>query len=171
MSERVFLGLGSNIGDRRANMRAALRWLGPECEVVAVSSLYRSDAIVLEGQPPGPEYLNAACEVRTALSPGELLDHVKRIEHDMGRRPSERWAPRPIDIDVLLYGGRIIETERLTIPHPLLGDRAFVLVPLAEIAGDVVHPAAQRTIEEMAQAVGHAGIARVAGPDWARGLG
>lgn len=171
MSERVFLGLGSNIGDRRANVRAALRWLAPECEVVAVSSLYRSEAIVLAGQPAGPEYLNAACEVRTAFSPDELLDHVKGIEHDIGRRPGGRWAPRPIDIDVLLYGGRVIETERLTIPHPLLGERPFVLAPLAEIAGDVVHPAAQRTIEEMAQAAGHAGIERVEGPDWAAGLG
>ncbi|HXK34130.1 MAG TPA: 2-amino-4-hydroxy-6-hydroxymethyldihydropteridine diphosphokinase [Dehalococcoidia bacterium] len=171
MSERVFLGLGSNIGDRRANMRAALRWLAPECDVVAVSSLYRSEAVVLEGQLPGPEYLNAACEVRTALSPDELLDHVKRIEHDIGRRPGERWAPRPIDIDVLLYGSRAIGTERLTIPHPLLGERAFVLAPLAEIARDVVHPAARRTIEEMARAAGHAGVERVAGPDWASGLG
>ena len=90
MSERVFLGLGANIGNREANLCAALRWLPPACQVRAVSGLYRSEAVVLEGAAAGPEYLNAACEVATALDPQELLLYIKQIEHALGRRPSER---------------------------------------------------------------------------------
>jgi 2-amino-4-hydroxy-6-hydroxymethyldihydropteridine diphosphokinase len=100
---RAYLGLGANVGNRKANLKLALRWLAPACRVVAVSSLYRTEAVVPEGAPPGPDYLNAACEVETELSPEELLEQVKAIEHAIGRRPAERWAQRPIDIDILLY--------------------------------------------------------------------
>ena len=169
MSERVFLGLGANIGNREANLCAALRWLPPACEVRAVSGLYRSEAVVLEGAAASPEYLNAACEVETALSPEELLSHIKRLEWALGRRPAPRWAPRPIDIDVLLYGAHIIEVEGLTVPHPLLHERAFVLLPLVELAPEAAHPRLGRTIAQLAATVDGGGVERIAGPSWAAG--
>jgi 2-amino-4-hydroxy-6-hydroxymethyldihydropteridine diphosphokinase len=163
---RVFLGLGANVGNRRANLALAISWLAPACRVVRVSSLYRSAAVVSEGAAPGPDFLNAACEVETELSPEELLDHVKTIEHAIGRRPAERWAPRPIDIDVLLYDERVVETAELRVPHPSIGERAFVLAPLAELAGDVVHPVEGRTIDEMAEGVEYDGLEHVEEPGW-----
>ena len=169
MSERVFLGLGANIGNREGNMRAAVRWLAPSCEVRAVSGLYRSAAVVPEGEAPGPDYLNAACEVATALAPEQLLLYIKQIEQSMGRRPAQRWSPRPIDIDILLYGDRYIKVEGLTLPHPLMQERAFVLLPLAEIAADVAHPVLGRTVGELAARVEAQDVERIAGPEWAAG--
>ncbi len=169
MAERVFIGLGANVGNRRENLRSALRRFAPECRLVAVSSLYRSDAVVLEGSPPGPDYLNAACEVETALPPEDLLLHLKRIEHAIGRRPAERWAPRPIDIDILLYGDRIIDTAALVVPHPRLVERNFVMTPLAELAGDVVHPVLGEPIGKLAEDVDFAGLEHIAWPGGVRG--
>jgi 2-amino-4-hydroxy-6-hydroxymethyldihydropteridine diphosphokinase len=167
---RVFLGLGANIGNREANMRLALRLLGRACTLVAVSSLYRSEAVVLAGAPPGPDYLNAACEVATELPTDELLRFVKGVEHEIGRRPAERWAPRVIDIDVLLYGDLAVETAELTVPHPLIAERNFVLVPLAELASDVLHPVLGRMIGELVDDIGFAGLEHLAGPEWVDGL-
>lgn len=168
---KAYLGLGANVGNREANLRLALRWLAPTCRVVAVSSLYRSDAVVLEGQPPGPDYLNAVCEVETDLSPVDLLLLAKRVEHDIGRRPAPRWAPRPIDIDILLYGEDVIEIDtpagRLVVPHPLIAERTFVVVPLAEIAPGGRHPLLGRTIGEIAEDVELGGLEHLAGPEWA----
>jgi len=166
MSERVFLGLGANLGDRRENLRGALRLLARECEIVAVSSLYESVAVVPEGRPPGPRYYNAACEISTELEPQDLLRFVKEIEREIGRRPAERWAPRPIDIDILLYGSRIIDEPGLVVPHPLLAERAFVLAPLGDIAADVPHPTLGRTIGELAQGIEIAGQRYVEDYEW-----
>jgi 2-amino-4-hydroxy-6-hydroxymethyldihydropteridine diphosphokinase len=166
---RVFLGLGSNIGNREANLRLALQWLEPSAHIVAVSSLYRSPALVLEGDEPGPDFLNAACEIETGLSPTELLTLVKEIENRIGRRPSRRWAPRPIDIDILLYGDTSIESTELTMPHPFIAERNFVLLPLAELASDVTHPALGVTIGELAEAVDFDDIEHIAGPEWVDG--
>ncbi len=154
----IFLALGANLGDREHNLREALRMLEPQCHVVAVSSLYRSDAVVLEGQPPGPDYLNAACEIETQFSPHDLLAHVKSIERALGRQPAPRWSARPIDIDILLYGDQIVEMEDLRVPHPLMTERAFVLLPLSEIAGGVVVPGVGRTVRELAAACDRAGV-------------
>jgi 2-amino-4-hydroxy-6-hydroxymethyldihydropteridine diphosphokinase len=136
---------------------------------VAVSSLYQSRAVVLEGAAPGPDYLNAACAVETELGAHELLRLAKDIEHAIGRRPAERWAPRPIDIDIILYGDERIETEDLVVPHPRALERNFVVVPLAEIAGDVVHAVAGREIGDLAADADMEGLEHVRGPEWAAG--
>jgi len=164
---RAFLGLGANVGNRAANLRLALRWLAPQCRVEAVSSLYRSAAVVPEGAAPGPDYLNAACAVTTALIPRDLLRFVKDVEQRIGRRPAPRWAPRPIDVDILLCDGQIIDEADFAVPHPLLAERAFVLAPLAEIAGDEVHPVLGRTVRELAGGIDMMSVERVAGSEWA----
>jgi 2-amino-4-hydroxy-6-hydroxymethyldihydropteridine diphosphokinase len=134
----IYLALGSNLGNRRANLALALRMLEPLVRVEAVSALYESPP-----QPPAPPppYLNCACRVVTGLSPLLLLRHVKRIEHTIGRRSAEHWAPRPIDIDIVLFEDETLETEELTIPHPRLAERPFVLQPLLDLDSKLVHPA------------------------------
>jgi 2-amino-4-hydroxy-6-hydroxymethyldihydropteridine diphosphokinase len=164
---RVFLGLGANVGNREENLRMALRLLAARCPVVAVSSLYSSPAMVPEGAEAGPDFLNAACAIETDLSPGELHAYAKEIERAIGRVPAPRWSARPIDIDVLLWESDVMETPDLVVPHPAMHERGFVLVPLAEIAGDAVHPTTRRTIGELTADVDRAGIERVAGPAWA----
>ncbi len=167
---RAFLGLGANIGNREANLRLALRWLSRRCTAVSVSSLYRSEAVVLEGAGAGPDYLNAACEIETELAPEGLLRFVKEIEYEMGRRQAERWAPRIIDIDILLCGDVVMASAELTVPHPLLAQRNFVLVPMAELAPDAMHPVLKRTIGELAEDLDLAGLEHVRGPEWTEGL-
>jgi 2-amino-4-hydroxy-6-hydroxymethyldihydropteridine diphosphokinase len=132
---RGYLGLGSNEGDRLANLRAARERLGDELEVVASSSVY-------ETEPQGEvteqaDFLNAVLEVETELGPHELLDLCKRVEHDLGRGPGGvRHGPRPIDVDVLLLGDLRVDDDRLTLPHPELTSRRFVLEPLLELMGE-----------------------------------
>ena len=164
---RAFLGLGANLGNREGNLRMALRLLATRCRVVAVSSLYRSEAVVVEGAPPGPDYLNAACEIETDLPPRALLAFCKQIEHEIGRRPAERWAPRPIDIDILLYGEAAIDQPELSVPHPRLAERAFVLVPLAELAPDAALPGSGALVDELAADCDMGGLEHLAGPEWA----
>jgi 2-amino-4-hydroxy-6-hydroxymethyldihydropteridine diphosphokinase len=164
---RVFICLGANIGNRLENLRLALRYLTRRTRIVTVSSLYRSEAVVLPEQAPGPDFFNAVCGIDTALEPEALLAFVKDVEREIGRRPAERWAPRPIDIDILLFGEDVVETATLRIPHPLLQERNFVLVPLAEIAPDIVHPQVQRLLADLAAEVDLSGLSHVAGPEWA----
>lgn len=135
--ERVFLGLGSNLGDREENLRAALNGISalPGTRVVRVSTFRETPPWGVTDQPA---FLNAVAEVRTALEPLPLLDAVKRIEVQLGRTPTFRWGPRLIDIDLLLYGEREANEERLVLPHPQILERAFVWEPLAEIAPEAV---------------------------------
>jgi len=149
----AYIGLGSNLGDREATIRAALDRLRahPHIEVTAESRLIETEPV---GGPPGqPAFLNGAAAVETDLAPHALLDALKQIEHALGRRPRERWGPREIDLDLLLYGDRVVETERLTVPHPRLSERRFVLGPLAEIAPDARDPVTGRTAGEMLAAL------------------
>jgi 2-amino-4-hydroxy-6-hydroxymethyldihydropteridine diphosphokinase len=164
--EAVYLGLGANLGNRAENLRMALRYLSSLARVDAVSSLYETDPV---GDDRQPNYYNAVCRIATGLTPEALLDYLKRVEFEIGRRPSPRWASRPIDLDVLLYGERVVETNKLSVPHPLLAERAFVLVPLAEIAPDVRHPVLGKTVSKMLSSLSEAelaGVTKLEPPGW-----
>ena len=159
----VYIGLGANLGNREANLRAALRGLWRMGRVEAVSSLYETAPV----GPEQPAFLNAACRFETGLEPRPLLRFLQGLEHELGRRPGgERWGPRPIDLDVLLYEDRVIEEDDLTLPHPRLAERPFVLATLAEIAPDVKHPVAGKTVAQLLRAAGEQGVRRVAGAGW-----
>ena len=142
----VYLALGSNLGDRMGNLKSAIERLSRELTIKKVSSVYETEPVYYKEQPL---YLNAVLSAITELDPFELLRFVKGIENELGRQPSFRNAPRLIDIDILFYGDRAIETSELTIPHPRIAERAFVLVPLAEIAPRLVHPVLQKRVSEL----------------------
>jgi 2-amino-4-hydroxy-6-hydroxymethyldihydropteridine diphosphokinase len=138
VQERVFLSLGSNLGDREGNLLSALRLLEEHgVQVVRRSSWYDTDPV---GYTEQPSFLNLVVEVRTSLGPHELLRCAQRVEEALGRVRTVRWGPRTVDVDVLLYGGRVVNTPDLVLPHPRLRERAFVLVPLFEVAPELVLP-------------------------------
>ena len=159
----IYVALGANLGDRRANLARALRLLPPEATVEAVSALYESTP-----QPPAPppNYLNAACRIATRLSPEALLRYVKQIEHDIGRRPGPHWAPRLIDLDIVLYDGLVLDTETLVIPHPRLVERNFVLQPLLDLDPDLTHPVTGQRLDALLVQVGMTGLRRIAEAGW-----
>src|SRR5579864_6860445 len=130
----VFLALGSNQGDRRSNLAAALQRLREVVEIATISSIYETEPV---GYLDQPHFFNIVCRGKTKLSPSELLKYAKAIEVGIGRQPSFRNGPRPIDIDIIFYDDLQIKHDDLTIPHPRMAERAFVLVPLAEIALDM----------------------------------
>lgn len=137
----MFVGVGSNRGDRLAHLRRAAQRLAetPEVEVICESSVYETEAHTLPGQGAQPDHLNAVLHLRTALAPHDLLHHLQAIEREAGRNPeAPRWSARPLDLDVLLWEDREIETADLAVPHPRLAERRFVLAPLADLAPD--HP-------------------------------
>jgi 2-amino-4-hydroxy-6-hydroxymethyldihydropteridine diphosphokinase len=168
----VYLGLGSNLGNREANLRAALRGLWRMGRVEAVSSLFETEPVggpfdFAQDRPEQPPFYNAACRLESGLEPRPLLRFLQGLERELGRRPArERWAPRPLDLDILLYEERVVDEEGLAVPHRRLAQRPFVLVPLAEIAAELRHPAEGKTIGELLAAAGTEGVRRVAAAGW-----
>lgn len=142
----VYLGLGSNLGNRQDNLDRALGFLSQRLRVKKVSSIYDTEPV---GNTNQPRFLNQVCWVSTGLEPMALLTLVKGIESKLGRLPHTSNGPRPIDIDILFYDDQVIEAPGLVLPHPRLMERAFVLIPMAEIAADLVHPVNGKTIEEL----------------------
>ena len=142
----AYIALGSNLGEREWNLAAAVDKLRrtPAIEVTAVSTPLENAAI---GGPDGsPSFLNAAAEVRTNLPAHALLHRLLEIEHELGRVRRDKWEPRIIDLDLLLYGDHILSSQELIVPHPLMHERRFVLQPLAEIAPNFIHPTLQMSI-------------------------
>jgi 2-amino-4-hydroxy-6-hydroxymethyldihydropteridine diphosphokinase len=143
----AYLSLGSNVGDRHANLQRAISSLTERgIRVVKQSSIYETEPVGFRDQS---WFLNCAVEVETLLSPKELLGVLLEIEQGMGRRRTVPMGPRIIDIDILLYGDEVIQSDELTIPHPRMAERRFVLVPLAEIAPEAVHPSATKTAAQL----------------------
>jgi 2-amino-4-hydroxy-6-hydroxymethyldihydropteridine diphosphokinase len=155
---RVYLGLGSNLGDRRARLRWALDALRASVAVERVSSLYDTAPLVVTDQP---RFYNIACVGRTALAPLPLLRALKAIEREAGRVDGPRYGPRPLDIDILFYDDLALTLPDLTIPHPGIPARAFVLAPLAEIAPELRHPTLGVPIAVLLGGVDRAGVERL----------
>ncbi len=145
----AYLSLGSNLGNREDNLDMALKLVSERMRMGKVSSIYDTEPLGVADQP---RFLNIACEVFTRLTPEGLLSLAKGIEGKMGRR-GKTGEPRTIDIDILLYGDKTMDTPDLVIPHPSMAERSFVLVPLAEIAPDLVHPVSKKKIKEMREEI------------------
>ena len=150
---RAFIGLGSNLGDREANVRQAMEQLAhtPETSVVRASSLYDTEPVGVEEQP---HFLNAVAQLETQLTPHQLLWNLMLIERRLGRVRSQRWGPRTLDLDLLLYEDLVLDEEDLQIPHPELSKRSFVLVPLVELEPLLVHPVTGETVLALLQRLG-----------------
>ena len=148
-----FLGFGTNLGDRKKNLDQALTIINnrPDLAVFRTSSIYETEPWGLTNQP---KFLNMVAEIRTSISPGKLLERVKKLEQDMGRGAGPRFGPRLIDIDILLLEDQVVDEHNLKIPHICLHERAFVLVPLAELAPELVHPKLGVTVSNLAKNVG-----------------
>lgn len=143
----VYFGLGSNLGERDRNLQAALDALAGVVRLTAASSVYDTAPLLITDQP---RFHNAVCAGFTSLTPLDLLHTIKALETTLGRAQGVRFGPRLIDIDLLFYDQLVIETPELTLPHPRLIERAFVLAPLAEIAPDLIHPVLHVTISSLA---------------------
>ena len=144
---RYFLGLGSNLGDKRKNLRQGLDLLAQgRVRIIRASSVYRTQPVDRQYQP---WFYNQVIEVSTPFNPYGLLGLIKKIERTLGREPSQRRGPRPLDIDILLAQGWVVQTQRLVIPHPRMHLRNFVLAPFKEISPETIHPLFKKTILEL----------------------
>ena len=150
---KAFIGLGSNLGDREANIRQALQFLEqlPETTIVRGSSLYDTEPVGVSDQP---NFLNGVVQIETHLAPRQLLWNLMLIERRLGRVRTQQWGPRVIDLDLLLYGDEVVEEDDLQIPHPLMTKRSFVMVPLVEIEPLLVHPVTNQTMLSILQRLG-----------------
>ncbi len=146
----VYLGLGSNLGNRQDNLDLALDFLSQRLRLGKVSSIYDTEPV---GNIEQPRFLNLTCQAYTTLTPTGLLTLTKGIERKLGRVPGRSNEPRPIDIDILFYGDQVIQTSNLFIPHPRLTERAFVLIPLEQIAPNLAHPVSGETIKELLKGI------------------
>lgn len=155
MPVTIYIALGTNLGDRLANLQAARQALSPQVKLLACSTIYETPPW---GYLDQPAFLNQVVKGETSISPQDLLAFLKRLETQLGRRPAVRYGPRLIDLDLLFYGSRVLETPDLAIPHPRLAERAFVLVPLAELAPDLRHPILESTMQELLEKLDTTGI-------------
>ena len=146
MKHTAYIALGTNLGDRLANLHAAIRSLPPEIKVLAKSHVYETPPWGYEDQPA---FLNMIIKAETELEPKSLLKYLKQLEVELGREQNFRWGPRLIDLDILFYDNLVINTPLLVIPHPRLHERAFVLVPLADVAPDLIHPILQKSVSQL----------------------
>jgi 2-amino-4-hydroxy-6-hydroxymethyldihydropteridine diphosphokinase len=160
VSKTVYLSLGSNLGDREKNLADAVDLLaGAGLTILRVSSIYETEPLEVRDQP---YFLNMVVEAASDLFPKQLLARLQKIELRLGRRRLRPKGPRTIDIDILLFGDSVIATDELTVPHPGLAGRRFVLEPLAELAPDLRHPVTRRTVREMLAAVAGQKVRRIA---------
>ena len=150
IEETAYLSLGSNLGDREAHLRDAISRLGSEGRVAAVSSFYETEPVEVTTQP---WFLNCAIALETPKTPEVLMASILRIEQGMGRKREQKKGPRTIDIDILLFGNAVIATPKLTVPHPAMQERRFVLEPLAEIRPEALHPRFNKTVLELLAAL------------------
>lgn len=151
LMERVYLGIGSNLGDRTFHLQQAKALIHelPNTRFLRSSSIHETDPV---GGPPQGKYLNAVWEIETALPPKELKERLREIEEKLGRkRVDPKNAPRPIDLDILFYGDQVVAEDDLKIPHPRLHERAFVLEPLFELIPDFIHPLFKESVKELLQ--------------------
>jgi 2-amino-4-hydroxy-6-hydroxymethyldihydropteridine diphosphokinase len=158
MQHTIYLALGTNLSDRPANLRAAMTALAPQVRVESLSRIYETEPWGFADQPA---FLNMALRAETELPPAGLLAFLKQIESDLGRAPTFRNGPRLIDLDILFFDDLVLDTPPLVIPHPRLHERAFVLVPLADIAPDFVHPLLRKSVAELLETVDRRGVAPI----------